>query len=148
LDIRRRRVGKRYTFPRSYINKDNAIEGKQTDIDLLVAFQDKGGFTHLIMLEAKGDTSWDNAQFKHKIDRFVNIFGDNGKRFMNVTPYLGLISPRKPQNLDFNYCPPWLKMGGNIPWFEMGMNDRLKVFGRDREGNPNQKREFWTVNLK
>jgi len=131
-----------------YDNKDKVIDGTQTDVDLLIAYEDNGGFTNLVMLEAKGVTSYDNVQFRHKIDRFTKIFGENGNRFEKVKPYFGLISPKEPKNLDVDYCPSWLKVDGRIPWFEMDMSDRLVVFGCDRQGNSNEKREFWTVKLK
>ncbi len=129
-----------------YDNKGKVIDGTQEDIDLLIAYEDNVGNTHLIMLEAKGATSYDNRQFKHKIDRFTKIFRMEGKdRFEKVKPHFGLVSPREPKNLSVDYCPSWLKVDGKIPWFEMKMPGRLVLFGCDEQGNSNKGRDFWTA---
>jgi len=127
-------------------NKFGIINGTQEDVDLLVAFEDASGICHLIMLEAKGVTAFSNSQFRHKMDRFRSIFGENGRRFSRIKPYFGLVSPRKPTGLRYDLCPLWLKHGDDIPWFEMSIpRDRLTVFGCDKEGRPNQRRALWTV---
>jgi hypothetical protein len=130
-----------------YDNKDKFIDGTQEDIDLLVAYEDKFGINHLIMLEAKGVTSYDNNQFRHKIDRFKKIFGEKGDRFAKIKPYFGLISPRESKGLDFEYCPSWLKVDRKIPWFEMAIPERLVLFGCDERGKSNNSRDFWTIKL-
>ena len=127
-------------------NKSGIIDGTQEDVDLLVAFEDASGICHLIMLEAKGVTAFSNRQFKHKMDRFRSIFGENGKRFLMVKPYFGLVSPRKSTGLLYDLCPSWLKHGDDMPWLEMSIpQDRLTVFGCDEHGRPSQKRAFWAV---
>jgi len=132
---------------RIYDNRGQFIDGTQEDIDLLVAFTDKSNITHLIMLEAKGVTAFSNMQFKHKIARFMKIYGDDGRLWWpNIKPYFGLISRREPQRLQLDKCPSWLKVDGQIPWFEIPIpRNRLTVFGCDETGAPNAKRAFWTV---
>ncbi|TET40583.1 MAG: hypothetical protein E3J65_00720 [Dehalococcoidia bacterium] len=131
---------------RLYDNKDGVIDGTQEDVDLLVAFEDAAGVTHLIMLEAKGVTAFSNRQFEHKISRFRSIFGENGNRWPKVKPYFGLVSRRESKGLRVDRCPSWLKVNGKIPWFMMPIpEDRLTVFGCDEQGRPNHERAFWTV---
>lgn len=131
---------------RIYENASGAIDGTQEDVDLLVAFEDVSGLSHLIMLEAKGVTAFSNSQFEHKINRFKSIFGETGDRWAEIKPYFGLVSPRKPKGLHYDLCPAWLKVGDKIPWFEMSIpSDRLTVFGCDEKGRPNKERAFWTI---
>lgn len=131
---------------RIYDNKDGVIDGTQEDIDLLIAFEDESGLSHLIMLEAKGVTAFNNTQFEHKIERFKNIFGEKGDRWPKVKPYFGLVSPRESKGLHYDQCPSWLKVDDKIPWFKMCIpQDRLTLFGCDKHGKPNKRRDFWTV---
>ncbi len=129
-----------------YENKDRVIDGTQEDIDLLVAFENASGLTHLIMLEAKGVIAFSNNQFQHKIGRFKSIFGEDCEKWPKVRPYFGLVSPREPKRLRYDLCPFWLKVGDKIPWLEMPIpQDRLIVYGCDGHGQPNKERAFWTV---
>jgi len=131
---------------RIYENASGAIDGTQEDVDLLVAFEDVSGLSHLIMLEAKGFTAFSNRQFAHKMDRLKSIFGEKGNRWPEVKPYFGLISSRESGKIKTDICPSWLKVEGKIPWFEMSLpNNRLILYGCDKLGRPNQERAFWTV---
>jgi hypothetical protein len=132
---------------RIYDNGGKFIDGTQEDVDLLVAFTDKSNTSHLIMLEAKGVTAFSNKQFRHKMDRFKIIYGDNGQLWQNqVKPYFGFISPRRPQRLLLDKCPLWLKVDNEIPWLELPIpGNRLAVFGCDEAGEPNEERAFWTI---
>ena len=131
---------------RVYQNVDSVIDGTQEDVDLLVSYQDPLGLCRLIMLEAKGVTAFSNRQFKHKIERFKQIFRDDGKRWPQVTPYFGLVSPRQSKVLNYDICPSWLKIDGKVPWFEMKIpKDRLVLFGCDSGGKLDQGRPFWTA---
>jgi len=127
-------------------NKGGIVDGTQEDVDLLVAFEDESGINHVIMLEAKGFTSFNNRQFEHKMDRLRGIFRDDGQRWQAVKPYFGLVSPRKPSKLQVEKCPSWLKVEGTLPWFEMPLpGNRLILFRCDEQGRPNQERALWTV---
>ena len=130
-----------------YNNDNSVIDGTQEDVDLLVAYEDTSSVTQLIMLEAKGVTSYSNEQFKHKIDRFEKMFGDNGDKFKQVKPWFGLVSPRKSRNLCVDCCPSWLKVDGEIPWFQMEIPERLVLFGCDEHGKSNSERKYWTVKM-
>jgi len=127
-------------------NKAGVVDGTQEDVDLLVAFEDSSGINHIIMLEAKGFTSFNNKQFEHKMHRLKSIFGDNGQRWQAVKPYFGLVSPRKSSKLQVDKCPSWLKVGGTLPWFEMALpSSRLILYRCDELGKPNQEGILWTV---
>lgn len=131
-----------------YENVGKVVDGTQEDVDLLVSYQDPSGMCHLIMLEAKGVTAFSNRQFKHKVERFKQIFRDDGKRWPRVTPYFGLVSPKQSKNLDYDICPPWLKVNGKVPWFKMNIpKERLVLFGCDGQGRPDQERPFWTIKI-
>jgi len=129
-----------------YENANRAIDGTQEDVDLLVAFEDASGLNHLIMLEAKGVTAFTNRQFQHKMNRLISIFGETGDRWPQIKPHFGLVSPRKPKGLHYGFCPAWLKIDDQIPWFRMTLpSDRVMVLGCDGEGRPDSARTFWTT---
>jgi hypothetical protein len=126
-------------------NKDGSVDGTQEDVDLLVAFEGSSAIVHLIMLEAKGVTPFKDKQFKHKISRFKQIFGHTGNKWNNVKPYLGLISPKKPENLN-KFCPEWLKINGEVAWLPMLIpEDRLVVFRCDPQRRQNKEGNSWAV---
>ena len=69
---------------RDRIANDGLVSGTQQDVDLLVAFPD-GPTTHLVMIEAKGDTHWRNEQLDRKAERLkryspANVPGGNRSR--------------------------------------------------------------------
>jgi len=51
--------------PGPYVQDKTLISATQEDIDLLVAFDGEEG-THIVLIEAKGVTSYSNDQFHHK----------------------------------------------------------------------------------
>ena len=127
-------------------NKGGIVDGTQEDVDLLVAFEDESSINHVIMLEAKGFTSFNNRQFAHKMDRLRSIFGDDGQRWKAVKPYFGLVSRREPSKLQVIKCPSWLKVEGTLPWFKMSLpGNRLILYRCDEQGRPNQECALWTV---
>jgi len=127
-------------------NGGRIVDGTQEDVDLLVAFEDKSSMNHVIMLEAKGFTAFSNRQFKHKMERIKSIFDEKGDRWPEVKPYFGVISSREPIKLQADIYPSWLEVESKIPWFEMSLPDnRLILYGCDKQGKPNQERAFWTV---
>ncbi len=131
---------------RIYKNVDKVVDGTQEDVDLLVSYEDPSGMCHLIMLEAKGVTAFSNRQFKHKVERLKQIFRDDGKRWPQVRPYFGLISPKRSTDLNYDICPSWFKVDGKVPWFKMNIpKGRLVLFGCDNRGKPDQERPFWTI---
>lgn len=127
-------------------NKCKMIDGTQEDVDLLVAFENDLNLYHLIMLEAKAFTPFSNSQFKHKADRLRKMFGEGGEEFPQVKPHFGLMSPRPPEKLHLDACPPWFRVGNRIHWVEMKVPDeRLILSGCDERGKPNQQRRYWKI---
>ncbi|KRD21074.1 hypothetical protein ASE39_25275 [Acidovorax sp. Root267] len=85
-------------------NSKCLVKGNQEDIDLVVAF----GST-LILIEAKGDTSWSNGQLNSKLPRLEAILGAdfNGSyQQRNLSVYFVLMSPKRPKRL----------LRGGLPW--------------------------------
>ena len=57
-----------YAGPLIY-NPDRVVKGTQEDVDLLIAFRDADDMFNLILVEAKGYSSWNNKQMTSKIGR-------------------------------------------------------------------------------
>ena len=72
----------------------SANEG-QLDIDLLIAYSE-GKKCHLLFLEAKGDSHFDNRQLNKKAERLRVIFKEHGCRWkgVNVKPPLLSFHPK------------------------------------------------------
>lgn len=82
--------------PKTVCNKGKQIKGTQEDVDLLVAF----GKT-LILIEAKGDTAWDQSQFDQKMARLraLEPFAKN----QGISLHFILMSPSDPEKLKWNH---------------------------------------------
>ncbi len=52
---------------------DHQISGTQEDVDFLLAFVDHENITHIVMIEAKGDSYFSNGQLDSKNKRFKAI---------------------------------------------------------------------------
>lgn len=86
------------------------MKGNQEDVDLLVAFED-GTTTHVILVEAKGDTAWSNKQMKSKAERLRVAFdGIND----TVKPHFAFISPSPPQHLITEGWPNWISTSNHL----------------------------------
>ena len=79
---------------RDRIANDGLVSGTQQDVDLLVAFPD-GPTTHLIMIEAKGDTHWRNEQLDGKAERLKRIFSGDRPWRDSIAPHFLLMSPTR-----------------------------------------------------
>jgi hypothetical protein len=89
------------------VNVDRIIKGNQEDMDLVVAFD-----TTLILVEAKGATSWGNEQIDSKIDRLSAML-DRQKKAAGFVPRMlfVLASPSEAQGLkrpDHKVWPRWM----------------------------------------
>ena len=106
------------------------------DVDLLVAF-DEGNITHLLLIEAKGETGWTNKQTLSKANRLERIFGTDGTNYPQVKPHFGLMSPRPPKQLKSRLWPAWMTRNGEHIWFELKVpSDRRRVMRCDSIGRP------------
>jgi len=125
-------------------NNNKYIKANQEDVDLFIAFKESNIY-HLIMIEAKFKSSWQNKQAKSKVKRLKNIFNDDGKRWENIVPHFILISPRKPCRLDYSDYPRWMKPEGEVLWIPIPEEDKIKVTRCDNRGNKSEFGEFWKV---
>lgn len=72
-------------------NRDKKLfEANQRDIDLLIAFREGGTSkpTHIVLIEAKADTGWNNRQLKEKAVRLNRIFSTKHSYSEAVKPIL------------------------------------------------------------
>lgn len=103
-------------------NPDTLVQGNQEDIDLVVAF----GNT-LILIEAKGDTSWSNTQLNSKVPRLENILGEVGadpSSLNHLSVYFILMSPKESEQLKRKPDQPWpvwMLKDGKPMWIPMRM---------------------------
>lgn len=72
---------------------DYQISGTQEDVDFLLSFVDHENTTHIVMIEAKGDSYFSNGQLDSKNKRFKAIFG-NENTWPNVRPHFIICSPK------------------------------------------------------
>ncbi|WP_088280726.1 hypothetical protein [Ideonella sp. A 288] len=75
-------------------NTDGMVTGTQEDMDLVVAFGDV-----LVLVEAKGETSWVNEQFKRKVNRLEGLRRAEllpGPKDLRV--FFVVMSPRAPSD--------------------------------------------------
>ncbi|MFQ2156429.1 hypothetical protein ACK33E_08320 [Aeromonas hydrophila] len=137
------------TFPRNFIDNkkkiDLQISGTQEDVDFLLAFVDHENTTHIVMIEAKGDSYFSNAQLNSKNKRFKAIFG-NEDSWPNVRPHFLLCSPKEPQKINVEEPAYFIFKNSKLPWLELDMGEgKNKVTRCDEEGEPYNNGEYWTV---
>jgi hypothetical protein len=126
-------------------NDERLVSGNQEDIDLLVAFDDERT-VQLLLIEAKAETGWTNKQTLSKAERLRRIFGDDGARFAGVTPRFGLLSPRRPEQLESQCWPAWMTRGGEPVWLELHVPDgRRRVTRCDASGRVSAGGGFFRV---
>ena len=115
------------------------IKGNQQDIDLLVAFREKEK-CHIVLVEAKGATGWNNGQMRSKADRLSQIFGSEGNCYPRVVPHFCLVSPRPPEQLTANEWPAWMsKEDGSYFWIKLTMAPGRKKVTRCDSGGKQSK---------
>lgn len=105
--------------------------GNQQDVDLLIVFKVEGA-VHMIMIEAKGVTPWDNQQLASKMERMNDLFGVDGDKWVGVTPHFVLMSPSESSQIDTSSWPVWaLKKQANGAQQPPGeeRRDEAKILG-------------------
>lgn len=124
------------------------VNQNQEDADLLVAFKIDGR-THLVFIEAKGETSWGTKQFLSKVNRLNLIFDPSTKwHDANVTAHLVLMSPRRPTKLPLPVAPQLdLDSDGRPRWMPLEIADgRRKIERWDPSaGRPDHGSKYWRV---
>lgn len=115
--------------------EDYLVKGTQQDIDLLVAFERKRK-THVILVEAKGDTAWDNDQMELKADRLNHIFSEGRPGRDTVEPHFVIMSPKESKNEKFKATLDGMNLSDNGPiWLPLSLpNGLVKVTRCDRAG--------------
>jgi hypothetical protein len=129
------------------------VNQNNEDVDLVVAYE-AGDKTHLMLIEAKGVTGWNNAQLRHKAKRLGKIFGTGqvtGRvtdRWPGVEPHwiLASAASKKPEKVDVSDWPAWMKPGGQLRWLELPLPSGLRKIVRcDKGGKKNAAGVFWRV---
>lgn len=118
-------------------DEDRFVRGNQEDIDLLVAF-DEGHLTHVILVEAKGDTAWGNKQMQSKANRLRTVFS---RVEGMVVPHFAFASPNPPQHLKGDW-PKWINTKHFLP---MPVTGDLRVSRCDAEGVKSATGDYWMV---
>lgn len=106
-------------------NRDRGVRGTQEDVDLLIAF-DRGRLTHVLMVEAKVEGRWSNAQMLSKARRLAALFGVDGARSARVRPHFVLMSPRSPRLLATDGWPRWMAPRGSATWIRLDVPRGLR----------------------
>lgn len=102
---------------------DYQISGTQEDVDFLLAFVDEKQITHLVMIEAKGDSYFSNGQLDSKNKRFKAIFG-NENTWLNVRPHFLICSPKEPQKISIEEPAYFIfNKKSELTWFPLKMGD-------------------------
>lgn len=125
---------------------DYQISGTQEDVDFLLAFVDEKQITHLVMIEAKGDSYFSNAQLDSKNKRFKAIFG-NENTWPNVNPHFLICSPKKPQKINIEE-PAYFIFNEELEltWFPLDMSDdKNKVTRWGEDNKPCSDGNYWVV---
>ncbi|HHF3171079.1 TPA: hypothetical protein ACPJ1O_004472 [Vibrio diabolicus] len=126
----------------------SCIKATQEDVDFLLAFVDDSGNTHIVMIEAKGDTSFTNKQLGSKASRLSAIFGKNNEKWTNVIPHFLICSPNKPTRLEIANIPSFMlnNDNSNFNWFRLNMPlDQRKVTRCHLDGKASADGKYWKV---
>jgi hypothetical protein len=136
------------------------VNTNQEDVDLLLAFEN-GATTHVVMVEAKGETGWSSSQILSKARRLKHIFGDEAQGHLglgmksSVEPHFAVASRDRPTGLEKKLneqadgIPDWMWRDGKLPWIELTIpNDRLRLEQCDGQEPSNAKKSdlYWRVN--
>ncbi|WP_346815432.1 hypothetical protein [Aeromonas hydrophila] len=136
---------KRNSIENGCVKIDYQISGTQEDVDFLLAFVDHENTTHIVMIEAKGDSYFSNAQLNSKNKRFKAIFG-NEDSWPNVRPHFLLCSPKEPQKINVEEPAYFIFKNSKLPWLELDMGEGKNKVTRCNEGSePYVNGKYWTV---
>lgn len=128
-------------FKRNFIENDGIkidyqISGTQEDVDFLLAFVDHENTTHIVMIEAKGDSTFSNAQLQSKNERFRAIFYEpevsathSHTKWKSVKAHFLLCSPKKPRKIEITNPVSFMKSEKLMnSWLKLDMGgDKIKV---------------------
>lgn len=139
------------------INHDELISGSIIDFDFVISFDN-----NIILIEAKGVTSWNRSQFHKKLEKMekiISIQKQNDGYLPNIR--LALMSPNEPKRMrpkPGKHWPEWmLRPDGKPYWVELWMRyeggivsndeaDFLKtVRCTDAYGTSGRSGSFWKI---
>lgn len=129
----------------TYLNDRQLVRANQEDVDLIIAFQ-QGREHHIVLLEAKGDSSFDNDQIRSKVNRLIEIFADPPGAWHDrgVVPHFALVSPRRPQRVNVVDWPCWMRAGGQPIWLRLPMpTDLVQVSRCQSDGTVSAVGDYW-----
>jgi hypothetical protein len=136
---------KMYQSNKSMFPKDDNIKATQEDVDLIIAFNEDN-ITHIILIEAKGDTPWDNNQLGRKSIRLEKIFGYVGDKWNGVVPHFLITSPVQSKKLKISNLPKWMLKNGKPIWLPLEMPANLvKVTRCDGDKQPSVNGDYWKI---
>ncbi|MHB9130424.1 MAG: hypothetical protein ACYDBB_04945 [Armatimonadota bacterium] len=129
--------------PRCGVNKN------QEDIDLLIAFHEKDhqgakAMCHLIMIEAKCETGWTNAQIDSKLKHLNDIYKEFDPDFLaGVSFHFVFLSPKNP-TIKTAASDEWLSLSGERYHYIEGLKvSGLKITRCDEHGIPSKTGDYW-----
>lgn len=137
-------------FERNFTEKDGIkidyqVSGTQEDVDFLLAFVDHENTTHIVMIEAKGDSYFSNAQLDSKNKRFKAIFG-NESTWPNVKPHFLICSPKSPKKISIEEPAYFIFKNSKLLWLELDMGDgKNKVTRWGEDNKPCSDGKYWAV---
>ena len=100
------------------------FEPNHQDIDLVAAFHNYAT-TQPVVLEAKMETGWTNAQMDTKARWLRRIFRVRPGTGL-AKPHFVLLSPRHPERLQTDNWPPWMKPDGKLVWMKLPRPEDLR----------------------
>ncbi len=122
---------------------EGLITGTQQDADLIVAWADQEQ-TRVVLIEAKGYSSWDNAQATAKLARIGAIKDAAGS---DIDIRFVLTSPRRPEKLNLSAWPTWALTTACQPFWLSMPTPRLRVKTErcDPQGHTSSEGEHWKI---
>jgi hypothetical protein len=96
------------------------VQGNQEDIDFVISFDNT-----LILIEAKGGTSWGAEQLRSKAERLRALFEQYSPEAKNFQVHFILMSPECSQNLNEieKEWPPRFLSDGKFRWMKLEMGE-------------------------
>ena len=122
------------------------VAGNQEDVDLLVAFE-SDGTVHLVFIEAKGDTAWNNRQLRSKAKRLTEIFGSEISKTATVQPHLVLLSPTASKGIDTRKWPSWMRRDLDL-WMKLPWPTTMKPTLCNEDGSANRHGDWVRIDQK
>lgn len=128
-----------------YSNKERMIKATQEDIDYMIV-SEINNQTHIMLIEAKGVTGWNNKQMDSKALRLKEIFGEEGNKWPEVIPHFLIMSPKQPERLNLREWPRWMAPLGKVKWLRLSVPEYLnKVTRCNQDGKAYINGKYWTM---